>query len=266
MVCGISHDKITEVDTDGLPASLFDSHVNNALVLPCTHIFHASLLSLHFLVNDMRCPVCRTGSTNKMSIICLPEHVQSDFTRKSREITQNVTHMDLTQEVISVSTDRLEMGLQFSASIITPNSVCVIPSRMLATEAVNVNDSSSHEQIFNLHSSFYRLFCLNLEQTASENVNVEIIFHIAHVLFEEPIQSGNFSLSQFRNMCTGIVETRSQLQNSVLRVQGMQCGSLIGRGIDRCPRFTVHLKRNLIRNLISSALVVRFQEYTYQDT
>lgn len=266
MVCGISHDKITEVEADGLPESLSECHTNNALVLPCAHVFHSSLLALHFLVNDMRCPVCRAGSTSKMSVLCLPEHVRSVFENKSRDMTHNETHQGLTQEVISVSTDRLEMGLQFVASIITPTRICVIPSRLSVTDSVNLNDNSLHEQNYHLHTSFYRLFALKLQEAVSDNVDAQIVFHISHVLFEESIQSGIFSHAQFQNMCTSIFQTRAQLQNSVLSFQGMNCGSLVGSGVGSCKPFTVSLKRNLVRNLISSALVVHFSDYAYVET
>lgn len=78
--CSIWHEAIKDVEVDGLPNCWKKSH--NAVRLPCEHIFHASAIALHFLTNNMSCPICRDGNPqHKMDVKCLPREQQDVFTK-----------------------------------------------------------------------------------------------------------------------------------------------------------------------------------------
>ena len=82
--CSIWHEAIKDVELDGLPKCWKLSH--NAVRLPCNHIFHASAIALHFLTNNMSCPICRDGNpTHKMDVKCLPRDQQDVFTKYVNE-------------------------------------------------------------------------------------------------------------------------------------------------------------------------------------
>ena len=82
--CGIMQDPTHLVDvpdlpqawprTDGLGSSVVGggqagTHAGaNTVHLPCGHVFSPCALALHFLVQDMRCPICRVGCKTRMNI------------------------------------------------------------------------------------------------------------------------------------------------------------------------------------------------------
>ena len=87
--CGIMHEPIHDIKYDALPSTWTLSHpslldcvtnppdgmtvtndtcVVNCVTLPCKHKFHVSALAVHFALNDMRCPICREGSTDTLCV------------------------------------------------------------------------------------------------------------------------------------------------------------------------------------------------------
>ena len=63
---------------DGLPGSwVLDTETYTTAELPCRHSCHVSVLALHFLVNDMRCPLCREGPGGTMHSSSLPADVRA---------------------------------------------------------------------------------------------------------------------------------------------------------------------------------------------
>jgi hypothetical protein len=73
--CGMFHVHITDVTIDGLDTDA------SAAELACGHVFHAPALALHFLTNNMRCPVCRRGPADKAQISSFAPALQPDLTR-----------------------------------------------------------------------------------------------------------------------------------------------------------------------------------------
>ena len=51
----------------------------NTAKLPCSHTFYAPALAMHFLSTDMRCPVCRAGSPERMNLCCVPEDLSEEY-------------------------------------------------------------------------------------------------------------------------------------------------------------------------------------------
>ena len=58
----------------------------NTVHLPCGHVFHACSLALHFLVQDMRCPICRVGHETCMSLDCIPLSIRNSYSSKLKTI------------------------------------------------------------------------------------------------------------------------------------------------------------------------------------
>lgn len=261
--CAISQECIPDVDTGELPTS-WGEKCQNSLTLPCGHVFHASMLAFHFLVNDMRCPVCRIGSIHKMCLTCLPNNMQESFKHCVSKIQSNAPSLSPNQ-VVSVSVDRLEMGLQLVATIQTPTSLCIIPSRMHLIDSNDPRDGTHQEDAYHIQSSFHRIFNSRLREAASDGTAC-VVIRICHLLFEDPISSGTFSVAQFCNMCSFNTETRAQSQNCVLYWNGMRCGILTGRGAGQCASFDVNLNRDTVRNILTSTIVTHFPDmFSYQD-
>ena len=66
---------------------IFDTHLVFFLdeplltkgTLPCKHSFAIVHLAYHFMSNNMRCPICRSGYDTKLEPQCLPKHVSRLF-------------------------------------------------------------------------------------------------------------------------------------------------------------------------------------------
>jgi hypothetical protein len=74
------HVPITDVTIDGLATDAIPADAT-AAELVCGHVFHAPALALHFLTNNMRCPVCRRGHADKAQISSFAPALQPDLTR-----------------------------------------------------------------------------------------------------------------------------------------------------------------------------------------
>jgi hypothetical protein len=82
VVCGIMHEPTCAVAIEGLPPAWPGAPPANSARLPCRHVFHPAALALHFLVTDMRCPVCRVGFSETMSLESVPAEHRLEFERK----------------------------------------------------------------------------------------------------------------------------------------------------------------------------------------
>lgn len=78
--CNITLDKTSLFEDGGLPTMwTFKNKTYNTATLPCGHTFHPSAISLNFLVNNMRCPVCRQGVEDKMRVTSIPTKIRDEF-------------------------------------------------------------------------------------------------------------------------------------------------------------------------------------------
>ena len=60
--------------------------------LPYGHVFSPSALALHFLIQDMWCPICRAGFATRMSISSVPLSIRHiNAKKKSRSLTRQST-------------------------------------------------------------------------------------------------------------------------------------------------------------------------------
>ena len=87
VMCQIFQMHPCDVTFDDLPDSwLVNKQEFNTIVLPCKHTFHVSALALHFVLTDMRCPVCRCGHQYRADINSLPKCYQEAFDKRKKEI------------------------------------------------------------------------------------------------------------------------------------------------------------------------------------
>jgi len=85
--CAIFQEESAELTSDdlhGLPV-LWDEACACA-ELACGHTFHVSAIALHFLANDMRCPVCRQGHASRMLLESLPPEARGVFRERAGAI------------------------------------------------------------------------------------------------------------------------------------------------------------------------------------
>jgi len=92
VVCGIMHEPTCCVAIEGLPpawpcapgqsAPGQSAPGPNSARLQCGHVFHPAALALHFLVADMRCPVCRVGIAETMQLESVPAELRLHFQKK----------------------------------------------------------------------------------------------------------------------------------------------------------------------------------------
>jgi hypothetical protein len=80
----------------------------NTAHLPCGHVFHACSLALHFLVQDMRCPICRIGRETRMSLACVPVSIRGFYASKLEALDTAEAAVD-PMEILDVLT---QMSLQ----------------------------------------------------------------------------------------------------------------------------------------------------------
>jgi hypothetical protein len=164
------------------------------------------------------------------------------------------------QQVISVSTDELERGLQMVMTIRTANSVCIIPSRMHVYESYAVNSDHPEEQRYYTQSSFDRSFTEKMRELVHTD-DVEIDIRVCHVILEDSICSGTFSRAQFMNMCMLGPTTREIARHSTLSWDGWPCGTLTGRGTTQGARFNVHMRRDILRNILTSSVIAHLVDH-----
>ena len=88
-LCNIMHENTCDVNLSPLARKwpTVDGCADT-LYLPCGHTFHPCALALHFLSTNMRCPVCRKGSTSRMQLSYIPTDMQALFSEKLLSINE----------------------------------------------------------------------------------------------------------------------------------------------------------------------------------
>ena len=86
--CGIMHEPTHTAEVDDLPREwpVDGGDACNSAKLACGHVFHAAALALHFLVSDMRCPVCRAGVCDRLDIECVPAAIRAAYAAKADSV------------------------------------------------------------------------------------------------------------------------------------------------------------------------------------
>jgi hypothetical protein len=56
--------------------------------MQCGHVFSPCALALHFLVQDMRCPICSVGCKTRMNIACVPVNIRPIYAKKMEQLEE----------------------------------------------------------------------------------------------------------------------------------------------------------------------------------
>ena len=146
-ICNIMHEKTGTVDLTPLAKQW--PTINgfaNTLLLPCGHTYHPSSLALHFLSNDMRCPVCRAGNSSQMQISCMPFDMQEIFAERILSINEESVNATLRtfQQLVKLFELQLQMTpvSQYIFSNLTEYQIrpSVISTRLIPEDIEHLNE------------------------------------------------------------------------------------------------------------------------------
>ena len=88
--CSIMQDNISDIEIEGLPTSWrLEKCAYNTATLECSHSFHISAITMHFIHNGMRCPVCRDGLDDKLDVSCIPRPMRQHFESKNEKMQED---------------------------------------------------------------------------------------------------------------------------------------------------------------------------------
>lgn len=255
--CSISHDRISESDVPGLPQRwLVDHREYDSMRTPCGHLFHASTLMMHFLTNDMRCPVCRQGAAAKASLECVPDSAAAAFEIKLAEMDGRAEELDLHEIGMYTSRETLEDGLRILVEVHSARDVTVLSSRLVC-ESAGLDGAGP---VFRAQQSFYRRLEQHLATLPAQSL-VDLVFRISHMLLEESVCSDPLSLDVFRRICGQRHPTRELRRQSQLRFMNVTCCELLPSLRGPGTAFSFSMNREYMHLLLLSRLQMYLAEY-----
>jgi hypothetical protein len=89
-ICPILHEPFNDIELDIAKGKSFLAKQEDVCVatLPCGHRFSLLGIMYQFVLVDMRCPLCREGSTASASISHIPHAWRACMTEKKAVISQ----------------------------------------------------------------------------------------------------------------------------------------------------------------------------------
>lgn len=134
----------------------------NTITLPCKHVFHVSALALHFVLSDMRCPVCRAGHECMADISSIPKKYQKAFQTRKRAIQDASDRGQWLENVlqhVEINVTHIEHELSLVVDISQANL-----SRWIVQSPIRVANPDSEQsfQAYRTQQSFVRNFNLAL--------------------------------------------------------------------------------------------------------
>lgn len=251
-ICNITYDRIATVDTPGLPRRWhIDDQEYAYMKLPCGHMYHASTVMLHFLVNDMRCPVCRQGNGQRASIESVPESETGVFKAMLEQVQarEQLADSDEFVDIASwqVSAETIEVGLRLLVEVHCEQSVTVMSSRL-----IHVAENAAPYHVYRGQQSFYRRLQSHVHSQTSP---VTIVCRLWHLLLDADITCGPLSLTEYTRICEGGRPTREIVRLRQLRFENVSCGELLPQ--TQLQPFACSINREYVHMLLLS----RIQEY-----
>jgi len=194
--CHILLEDIAKVDLCGMPTLWPRPHQAqlHTLALPCRHTFHASALLVHFLHQDMRCPLCRKGHTSRLSVHSLPEPSREGFRSFMADLRGHEQQYEL-EEVRLDSTDMLQ---HLKVQVVVGNAM--VESHRLVLEGAEGGGPSR----YSVQRSFVRRLAVLMRSPSWEHVQVRL----RHPLFAAPIQSRAVARSELRPDTVFVLHSR----------------------------------------------------------
>jgi hypothetical protein len=178
--------------------------------LQCGHVFHPIALAFHFLVSDMRCPICRSGTLEKMSIECVPESVRDVFAAKIELLrkTQSEEHILLMPPLTPLPTvdvlSNIELEMRLTngrnstiRTRVVFNEQHVEDIQRVATQQAQVPDQTNMLTTgLGVHRSFQRLIRCVVGRQQTLNSDAQIQFALTHPLVPVAITSEPITVSE----------------------------------------------------------------------
>jgi hypothetical protein len=239
-MCPIMHESTNSATVDNIPSTWpvigqNYTHANTAR-LPCSHVFFAPALALHFLASNMRCPVCRAGSSEIMDIAAVPEIIRNLYASKLQGLHRRTVEEEMTDiqpAHISQVLTELEVEMQMymptnhpeqffqhhSATartriIFDEQHVQQIQNSMLAFATSNSQAEETDLPMtnFTMHRSFQRLICCILARHHEQNSGGMIRFALSHPLLPLTFRSDPMSVDDvYLKYLTSCTETKIPL-------------------------------------------------------
>jgi hypothetical protein len=205
--CSIMHEATHCVEIDDLPRewpSASSDTTCNSAKLPCAHVFHPAALALHFLVSDMRCPVCRTGLAERMDIESVPAPIRSAFANKMESVRRASLDPDARAELRSDILHVLS-NLEVVFSVLGENGeakpLATARTRIIFQQAhidaieQQVLQSNGQSSDFEVHRSFQRLLRGVVARQLQHNAAGRVRFSLTHPLVPVTIASQEFTIA-----------------------------------------------------------------------
>ena len=225
--CGIMHEPTRAVEVEDLP-SMWPAGAceANCAQLACGHVFHPAALALHFLVGDMRCPVCRAGPVGRMLLESVPAALRPAFAAKIERVASAASAADSPEDIEQLRADithvlaNLEVGLLVLGAdnattrasartrvIFEPGDVDAIEQQVLRAAqagAAGTQDASAlantltrdSGSTFGMHRSFQRLARAVVGRQVEHNAAGRVRFALVHPLVPVPISSLEISVME----------------------------------------------------------------------
>ena len=129
--------------------------------LGCGHVFHPVAIARHFLVSDMRCPVCRTGPAGPMAMDSVPppmreayaakpDRVRSeaqspeDLAQLRADIEHVLAHLELGFVLLGADSTAAPRAMTRTRVVFEPGDVDAIEQQVLPSTGSAAPDSPSH--------------------------------------------------------------------------------------------------------------------------
>ena len=196
VTCAIMHEDMCDVQLDAFPMKWPDSNnEHDCATLPCGHSFHPCALALHFFMSDMRCPVCRAGSEDRLDVHTLPSPIadlllQKEAAKLETSLQSNVEapSMQSVQAILSRLLFRVQLrGAGYTGR--NPSSLHTIDTHILldnealsaAMHAMQADEQredglTAHMVTFNLQRSFQRI----IRRIIERNGQSAVVFSLMH--------------------------------------------------------------------------------------
>ena len=186
--CQIMHEDTRAAHVPGLPLAWPDEAgaLCCSLTLPCGHTFNLTAITVHFLHQHMRCPVCRAGHDGVMRIESVPAEMRAAFGATVRRL--QLPDAPPQTLVCSVEVDDVERKLQLAVEVTStrqPQAFTRLAQTRLyrAAPAFCVNFNR-----YNTQRSFSRVLDTFLGSQAARD-GVRVRFCIKHPFFPLPLYS-----------------------------------------------------------------------------
>ncbi len=128
----------------------------NAVHLPCCHVFSPSVLALHFLIQDMRCPIFRAGSATKEHLKCPLVH-WTHMQKKKTEVLDQTVDLEISvadiMQVVSQIHLQLLISLPRQPRLLRMNSSSTSPTELLIHSRLLANDVDINAHLQNVQAT-----------------------------------------------------------------------------------------------------------------